>query len=113
MIKNKANNPKYIWGENCVSWILNNADNLIIKQEVMPPNTTEQLHYHQNATQFFFILKGEATFQLEEQTVILFSSDGISVAPLQKHKIYNDGGADLEFLVISTSVTESDRILAE
>jgi len=31
----------------------------------MPPKTKEQLHFHKNAQQFFFILKGKVKFHKE------------------------------------------------
>jgi mannose-6-phosphate isomerase-like protein (cupin superfamily) len=35
--------------------------------ERMPPHTAEQEHFHQYARQFFFILKGQATFYFTEE----------------------------------------------
>lgn len=64
MIKTKKNTEHYFWGENCDSWIFHNAENLVVKQEIMPPKTSEKLHFHELAQQFFYVLKGEATFYL-------------------------------------------------
>lgn len=77
----------------------------------MLPNTSEQLHYHEKAKQFFYILKGQAVFTLEENIFHVTENQGISIEPSQKHKISNMSSEDLEFLVISTSPTEQDRIL--
>jgi len=48
----------YQWGDGCDGWNLVDEPTLSVKKERMPPGTTEALHYHENAQQFFFILKG-------------------------------------------------------
>ncbi len=52
----------YQWGDNCESWVLVDTEGLSVKQETMPGGMKENLHFHVNAQQFFFILKGTATF---------------------------------------------------
>jgi mannose-6-phosphate isomerase-like protein (cupin superfamily) len=54
----------YNWGEGCDGWNLVDEYTLSVKQERMPPHTAEQLHFHRQARQFFFILKGEAVFEV-------------------------------------------------
>ena len=56
MIKTKENSEHYFWGEQCDSWVFHNNDNLVVKQEMMPPKTSEKLHFHKLAQQFFYIL---------------------------------------------------------
>ncbi|WP_228413727.1 hypothetical protein [Chryseobacterium sp. CH21] len=53
MIHSKENSEHYIWGNQCDSWILKNTHNLSIKQEKVPAGTSEKLHYHKVAEQFF------------------------------------------------------------
>ncbi len=76
----------------------------------MPAGTKEQWHYHQEATQFFYVLHGEATFYLEHEVHHLSSHQGIAVPSTQKHRISNESNAHLEFLVISQPATDGDRI---
>ncbi len=111
MHKSKNNSEHYFWGENCESWVLQKSENLIVKQEMMPANTKEQLHFHQKAEQFFYVLKGSATFFLEGEKFEISENQGISVKSKQKHFIANHSSDDLEFLVISTSATDNDRVL--
>lgn len=111
MIKSIQNSEHYFWGENCDSWILQDSENLVVKQEKMPPQTSEKLHYHEKAQQFFFILSGEATFYVEDEKFQVKFGEGISILSNKKHKIANETSEDLEFLVISSSKTENDRIL--
>ena len=55
----------YQWGYNCESWVLGDTDGLSVKQENMPGGAKENLHFHKNAQQFFFILKGASTFYID------------------------------------------------
>jgi mannose-6-phosphate isomerase-like protein (cupin superfamily) len=109
MIKSKNNSEHYIWGSNCDSWILNNSGNLSAKQEKMPPNTSEKLHFHEKAEQFFYILKGEATFYINDEKFSVKSGESIAVLPKSKHYISNESQEELEFLVISSPSTNNDR----
>ncbi|RZJ50079.1 MAG: cupin domain-containing protein [Chryseobacterium sp.] len=110
MIQSKDNSEHYVWGKNCDSWILNNSQNLSVKQEKMPPNTSEKLHFHEIAEQFFYILKGKATFYINKEKRVIKSGESISVLPKLHHYISNESQENLEFLVISNPSTNNDRI---
>ena len=84
-----------------------------VKQERMPPDTAEQLHYHVNATQFFFILSGTANFLIDGQVSTVNQYQGIEIKPGQKHRISNTSGTDLEFILYSQPSTKNDRINCE
>ncbi len=43
----------YFWQEICDGWHLVERDDLSIITEKMPPNTSEDMHYHRKARQFF------------------------------------------------------------
>lgn len=111
MVKSKENTKHYFWGERCDSWVFYNNENLVVKQEIMPPKTSEKLHFHKLAQQFFYILKGQATFYIEEEKFTVKLGEGISIAPKKKHYIANETLENLEFLVISNTGTDNDRIL--
>jgi len=113
MIKSKQNTEHYNWGGSCDSWVLLNSESLSIKQETMPPNSQEQLHFHKNAQQFFFILKGKATFIVDEEVFEVIENSGFHITPSKKHLIKNQSDFDLEFLVISNPSTNNDRFAVE
>jgi mannose-6-phosphate isomerase-like protein (cupin superfamily) len=99
----------YVWGDNCEGWILAETKSLSVKQELMPPQTAEVLHYHKKAQQFFFILKGIATFEVEEQGFTVRAGYGLYIEAGKKHRIMNNTGEDLEFLLSSQPSTNNDR----
>ncbi|QEC80239.1 cupin domain-containing protein [Mucilaginibacter ginsenosidivorax] len=100
----------YNWGDDCHGWTFIDTEALSVKQELMPPDTAEQLHYHEKATQLFFILKGRATFSIDGETTVLKPEQGIEILPGQKHFISNNDQSDLEFILYSYPSTNNDRI---
>ena len=101
---------KYDWGEKCLGWHLVNTPTLSVIQEKMPPATSEKKHKHSNSQQFFFILNGEATFDLAGRIEIIKKGEGMHILPGQEHRISNEGEHELEFLVISQPHSHGDRI---
>ena len=100
----------YEWGKGCEAWHLLQHPALSIIQEMMPPNTSEQLHFHQKAQQFFYILEGQAHFECEGEKVVLDKGEGLHISPMEKHFISNNGPDDLHFLVISQPPSHGDRV---
>ncbi|MDD3741089.1 MAG: cupin domain-containing protein [Bacteroidales bacterium] len=103
----------YIWGTDCDGWHFVKTDNLSVIKETMPPGTHEKLHYHEKSQQFFYILSGKASFEIEGVEYILKQKQGISIVPLEKHKIKNISNKDLEFIVVSNPISHGDRINLE
>ena len=102
----------YLWGDAADGWHLVQTAGLSVIQERMPLGTAEVRHSHRHARQFFFILAGQASFELGGQVVMLQARQGIEVAPGVAHQIRNSGQQALEFLVISQPPAHGDRVLA-
>jgi mannose-6-phosphate isomerase-like protein (cupin superfamily) len=100
----------YQWGNACDGWNLVDNAALSVKQERMPAGTTEALHYHQFAQQFFFILKGTATFDIDGETIIVNEQEGIHIQAGKKHRISNTTSSAIEFILSSQPSTAADRI---
>ena len=103
----------YKWGEDCDGWNLVDDPSFSIKQERMPPGTTEERHFHQQAQQFFYILRGQAAFDVEGESLLLNKGEGLHIAAGQKHQISNQTADVLEFLLCSKPSTQQDRINLE
>jgi len=103
---------QYSWGDGCYGWNFIETDALSVKQELMPPDTAEVLHYHEYANQFFYILAGKANFLVDGLEYILNANEGLEIKAGQKHLISNQNNADLEFILYSQPSTKNDRILA-
>jgi mannose-6-phosphate isomerase-like protein (cupin superfamily) len=110
-IVSKYNSLKhYQWGNACDGWNLVDENSLSVKLERMPPKTAEQKHHHQHSQQFFYILKGEAIFEIQQERIPVKSAQGIHIAAGQEHRIINESFEDLEFILTSQPSTVNDRI---
>jgi mannose-6-phosphate isomerase-like protein (cupin superfamily) len=100
----------YQWGNGCDGWVLVDTATLSVKQERMPAGTAEQLHYHERATQFFYILNGVALFEIDGEQIEVKAKEGIQIEKGTKHRIMNQANTDLEFILSSQPSTTNDRI---
>lgn len=101
----------YVWGENCDGWHLVKAAELSVIHERMPPGTMEVRHYHQNSRQFFFVLSGAATLEIEGRREVLRRHEGAEVLPGVPHQMFNESDTEeVEFLVVSQPPSHGDRI---
>jgi len=110
MITSTDNAEHYIWGSQCDGWHLLKSDSLSVIQERMPAGTSEQLHYHEHAQQLFYILSGIATFEIDGGLKTVNGGQSIRIQNKIKHRILNNGDADLHFLVISEPKSHGDRV---
>jgi uncharacterized cupin superfamily protein len=82
-------------------------------EERMPPGAREVRHWHARTRQFFYVLAGTLTLEVEGVTHRLPSRTGIELPQGTAHQAINDSGADVEFLVISEPPSHGDRREAE
>jgi mannose-6-phosphate isomerase-like protein (cupin superfamily) len=101
---------QYAWGRAARAWSLLDEAGLSVKLEHMPAGEEEALHYHSNARQFFFILKGTAIFEIEGALTQLKAEEGIHIKPNQRHRIMNHSDGELEFILCSQPSASGDRI---
>ena len=106
----RNNAEHYIWGQNCDGWHLLKSSEVSIIQERMPSNTFEIRHTHNKSRQFFFILAGEATMEMNGEIQHLQAGQGIEVPPQTPHQMMNQSNAVLEFVVVSCPPSHGDRI---
>lgn len=107
----KANAEHYSWGNQCDGWYLVNQPDLSIIHERMPPKTSEVRHYHNHSRQFFFVLAGTATLEVNGETIELNSQEGYEVPPGIPHQVFNSTNKQLEFVVTSQPNSKGDRVL--
>jgi mannose-6-phosphate isomerase-like protein (cupin superfamily) len=100
----------YTWGQNCDGWQLVRTHEISVIQERMPPGTSEVAHYHARSRQFFFVLSGTLTIQIDDQIHVLTREHGLEIPPKITHRVVNDSAAEATFLVISVPPSHGDRI---
>ena len=102
----------YTWGSTCDGWHLLSDPNLSVIQEAMPPGSSEVRHLHLKAQQFFFVLSGELSIELEASSLTLPSEHGLHVPAGSAHRVANASDRPAIFLVISSPPSHGDRVLA-
>lgn len=113
MKMSKINAEHYLWGDNCDGWHLVRNNDLSIIHERMLPNTYEIRHYHNLARQFFFVLSGTATLEVDGELIELKPQEGYEVPPHVPHQMFNKSNCDIEFIVTSQPNSRGDRVLIE
>src|SRR5215212_3805708 len=109
----RASAEHYVWGGSCDGWHLARATGLSVIEERMPPGTREARHRHAHARQFFYVLAGTLTMEVEGIRHRLSARSGIELPPGAAHQALNESDADVEFLVVSTPPSHGDRIAAD
>ncbi len=99
----------YRWGEGCDGWHLVKAAGLSVIEERMPPGTCERRHRHRRARQFFYVLAGELTMEVEGVEQRLQANQGIEIAPERAHQAFNRGEGEVRFVVVSQPAAHGDR----
>jgi len=105
--------PHYKWADVCDGWRLVDHSELSILEERVPPKGAEVRHYHEKARQFFYILSGEATLEIESHEYKISEGTGMEVPPGSRHRFMNQSDRDVVFLVTSVPSTREDRINLE
>ena len=79
-------------------------------EERMPPGASEQRHKHEFARQFFYVLAGELTMEVDGVVHTLTAGVGLEIEPGCAHQAMNRAGEDARFLVVSQPPSHGDRI---
>lgn len=106
------NGEHYVWGNNCDGWHLTRSEALSVIQERVPSGSSEIRHLHNKAEQFFYILAGIATLEVDSVVHTLYPNQGFHVPAGIAHTLSNNHEHALEFLVISTPPSHGDRVNA-
>lgn len=78
---NISNSEHYRWGDKCDGWHLLKRDDASVIKEKMPPGTSEQTHLHEKSRQFFYVLKGIATFFIQGEEISVGPGEGFEIEP--------------------------------
>jgi mannose-6-phosphate isomerase-like protein (cupin superfamily)/GNAT superfamily N-acetyltransferase len=110
MIRSLADAEHYFWGEGGEGWRLLQTPGVSVIRESMQPGCSETLHYHARARQLFYILSGEATFELKGAAYRVKENESFIIEPKSLHKVTNNTSGNLLFLLVSQPSTAGDRI---
>ena len=115
-IVDSSNAEHYSWGgpqgTDCDGWHLVKTGELSVIEELMPPGTQEARHSHSKSRQFFFVLQGELTLEVEHHDFLIAAGQGVEVSPGQAHQAANRSRGAVRMLVTSQPPSHGDRIPA-
>ena len=103
------NAEHYTWGDDCHGWFLLKDPDIHVIQERMPPGTREKRHVHNRARQFFYVLRGELTMVIGQESVGIGSGECLEIEPRVPHQARNTSQNDVEFIVMSCPPSHDDR----
>ena len=106
----KENAEHYTWGDNCDGWHLAKSSRLSVIQENVPPGCSEARHFHETSEQFFFVIFGVASLEVNGITHRLESQQGLHIPAGVPHQLKNEHTTNLSFLVTSTPPSHGDRV---
>lgn len=109
-VRDMANVEHYVWGEINEGWRFVDRPDLSVIRERMKPGGKETRHAHAKARQFFYVLSGEFTMELEGRSLTLHPGQGVEIPPGAPHQAQNLSSADTEFIVVSQPTSRGDRI---
>ena len=75
---------------------------------VIPPGKSSLLHYHPEAEETYYILKGQARMILGDEEREIEAGKLVLIPTMKLHKIINIGKIDLEFLTTCVPAWESN-----
>ena len=101
----------YVWGDGCDGWHLVRSERLSVIQERIPPNAAEKRHYHESAEQFFYVLSGVATMELDGEIFAIHPQRDIHVIASAQNRTINRPRSDLVFTIIPIPPSQDDRVL--
>ena len=105
----RATAQRYGWGDNCEGWHLVKAAALSVIAERMPPGSAEVRHWHGRARQFFYVLRGTLSIEVEGVHHELPPGVGIELPSGTAHQARNGTEEEVHFLVISSPPHQGDR----
>lgn len=100
------------WG----TWeILDAGDGFCVKRIVVTPGNILSLQSHNHRAEHWIVVKGEAVVTLGEEKIAKKANESIYIPVKTKHRIQNDGKANMEFIEIQTgeNLDENDIIRYE
>lgn len=76
-----------------------------------PPGTTSTAHHHTVADEIYFVWAGRGRVQVDAEECSLKAGDTVQIRPGQRHKLWNDGEADLVLIVTCAPAYSTDEVV--
>lgn len=111
IIRDIKTSERLEWGDKCFVWYLLNDKELTVMKGVMPPNTSDILHYHDQSNQFLYLISGILHIELNEQIFTLNPFQGLKIPAKISHCVKNNHDEDAHYLLMSVPGQIEDRVV--
>jgi uncharacterized cupin superfamily protein len=71
---------------------------------LIPPGTSMGAHKHAGVEELFYVIDGEGTVRVNDESAPIKKWDALAMAPGDVHSIENTGGAPLELMVVGAAM---------
>ena len=75
--------------------------------EVIPPGASDGLHRHTAVEEVYFVMDGNGTFQLNDESHAIVKWDAIPVRFNEAHSITNNGTQPMELLIMGVAAQKN------
>lgn len=104
------NSQHFTWGNVCDGWWLKKGGRFTVIAEIMPTGAKEIKHFHNETEQFFYVLDGVLTVELNNNICHLNKDESIIILSGVPHRVVNNSDRDVQFLVVSCPDSHDDRV---
>lgn len=78
----------------------------LLQVVTIPPKTKQRIHHHFQQTEVFFILKGNATLNINGEDYMAGPGDAFICSPGDKHNLWNKSDKYFELIVFKINMDE-------
>jgi mannose-6-phosphate isomerase-like protein (cupin superfamily) len=93
--------PAHFGGLRVANFIPLEGNTFSVQISTAPPGGGGELHYHDDWSQVFFVMKGQLTFDTGKERFTLSEGEGVLFEPKDPHYTLNEGKEDSVSLVIT------------
>jgi quercetin dioxygenase-like cupin family protein len=80
----------------------------LLQVVIVPPQTRQRLHFHQQQTEVFYILEGQASIRLGSEDFLARPGDAFVCNPGDEHSLWNQSDQDFKLAVFKINAPVAD-----
>ena len=84
------------------------SEGTLVQVVIIPPRSEISDHYHKTSREFYFVLDGESTIEVNDTERVLRRGDMLLTEPGDVHRLRNDNEKEFKLLVFKTKVGKDD-----